>query len=631
MAISSDAYYLLTPCCDQENSFQLFWDESAPSLPNGVYQYLGEDTNELIFQQCYTITFVQEAPSETEGTLVPSSFENLNEENCDSAFEAEKCFCLDSVKVVNCFDETLGFDFVPQEGTELNLDDVISLDLMVGDPIVLGDDNLCVDTFGIFHPQINPGAVDPTFFSGTAVKQLNLYNGKPYYLFTLTEDDHGVPGLVLTYYFIWNSSLSRWEVWPNFNIFTGPSNPECNNLPFMALVPGTFEPPDTNCSDPIASAGLGCVYASVGNTTECDTYVSGIREVAFCEEEVTIGDFINCWKVIAFTATKPTHPTISVTQEHDDCEDCIESKNEPPCIKLTDCRTGTEILLTSTEVLESYIGQTITVDIDGTRFCYLVEISEDCPEEATLLVGEILDSHINCAECIANCLELINCETDEVLYYLKTDNLIPYINQIIQVEINGSLVCYTVRCGEDCPQVLSEFTEEILDSFVNCKDCLPPVRDFEPTVRAVMPGYTTGLCDPDKVEKIKCTYGELMYQHGMSRKYMIKYCCQAEEWLWTMRHEKIKLYLTELSNPTPDSCNPVCRQYQYRFEVSEGGSITYTDCDGNEEQITVTANTEESQFFDFCALDYPGVIINLVSSEFPIGNAFTIQPVNDCQ
>lgn len=552
MPISELFHYRLTPCCNPEQSFLMFWNDDNPFLQEGVYLYVSIDTENLKFNECYVVEIIQGSISGSLETLIESNFE-FKAKDCEEAFETEACFCTDSVKVVNCFDETLGFDFVPEEGTELNLDDIISLDLIAGDPIILGDENLCVDSFGIIHPQINPGAINPTFFSGTAVKQLNLYNGKPYYLFALTEDDHGVPGLALTYYFIWNSALSRWEVWPNFNIFTGPSNSECNNLPFMALVPGTFAPPETNCSDPITTGGQDCIYTSIGNTTECDTYVTGIREVTFCEEEVTIDDFINCWRVIAFTATKPTHPTLAITEEHNDCEECLEAKNEPPCIKATDCLTGSVIYLSTAETFLDYVGKIIQVELGNLIICYSIELSDICPEEPAALAGTIVDCFSKCEDCLpkCRCTRAINgASVAKRLRYIDCNNQEQETSEIVGSGKTSLKYCVLSWIDEDVTEIIE---------FGNCVDNECP--EIPRPKRVVTPGYNTPICTPEHYERIVCRYAENKYREVMEERFGIANCCPDESLPNDIKYELIHLQMLLdpdyecMSDPNPCDCH----------------------------------------------------------------------------
>jgi len=462
--------------------------------------------------------------------------------------ETIECINPTSIAVVNCFDEELSFDFVPTEGAELNLGNVVSLDLNVGDPIVIADNNLCINDFTITHPEVNNG--NPiTIINVIAFEQVDLWNGRPYYLLTLTETEHGVPFLILNYYFLWSISDNRWEMWPEFNLIDGPSNsnPGCENVPYMVLGPGSLAPPSTECiGDPIASD-----FCSWGTVADCEIKVAGTREQRFCQDEIIIGDFVNCWQVVGFVETNLTQPTLSVTDEHNNCEDCLP-----------------------------------------------------------------------------RCLEFINCETQESIFYLQTEILLPYINQVIQIEIDGVIVCYRIRCAEDCLSGLPEFTQEILNSFVECVDCLPVVVDLTPRARAVLPGYSTGECDPELVEKAFCAHADYLHQEVMSKRFKIKTCCAKDESEVLINYNLIKYKLLQSASPTPNECEPLCVSYVATIQLGFTATISYVDCLGVETVIEIDA-TQSVQVSSFCGLDNAPPILN-VFQDGSLVNTYTIPFGEEC-
>jgi len=259
----------------------------------------------------------------------------------------------------------------------------------------------------------------------------------------------------------------------------------------------------------------------------------------------------------------------------------------------------------------------------------------DCPTDIVFDYENGFITDAITTECIAplECFLLINCSKGEELIY-SGSVLNEYIDKVIQVNIDGVIKCFSVQQTQ-CPEESSAlvFNHIILDCFdINeCLLCLPkPEPIKKPKLRYVQPGYTTALCDPDKVEKIKCTFADLMYQQAMSRRFNIKFCCPKDLGVWQLRHEKINLDLIKYLNPTPDPCNPICKTYAYQFEANQTGNIVYTNCD-NISIVTEVAESNEPQRFDFCALDYPGVTINITNSLGVVVDTFTIQPIeNEC-
>lgn len=458
-------------------------------------------------------------------------------------------------EIVNCDDNTLTFSFIPEPGVVIELGDVLSLDLNAGDPIVIGDNNLCIGTFTFIHPDVAGGA--PFTISGlTAVRQVNLYNGQPYYVVTITELQHGIQGLILNYYFVWNNS--RWEVWNAFNIITGPSNTLCNaNFPLAALVPGVANP-GTGCPEPLDEPFQICAYTTnpsdLGfDTSDCESYISSIRDVSYCIEPVFIGDFINCWLVVHDTQANPEFPVLAVTEFFDNCDECLTTKNIPPCIQATNCITGTVLYLTSTPLLESYIGSVIKVEFDNLEICYAISSTEICPPEITLLPGIIIDCYSECIDCLpkCTCTRARNKSPEPIrLIYVDCDN-----EEQETVEIVGAGKLSKKYC------VQSWKSEDI--EIITFGDC---INDLCPEIplpkRVVTPGYNTPICTPAQYERIVCRYAEIKYKETLTKRYGIEDCCDDESLVNDIKYELIHLQM--LNDPdyvcveNPKSCPSRC-------------------------------------------------------------------------
>jgi hypothetical protein len=541
MAISLTEYYQLTLCCDPTYIINLYWEDSQPQVNPGVYTYKGESTQDLIFDQCYFVDIIQGTPSEGLNTFDPAAFEAQISQNCEDAIESGECGCLNSYKVINCVDQELGFDFVPSEGSGINIGDVISLNLNAGDVISIGNDDLCISSFRIVHPDINGGVAQS--FNGTAIKQLNLWNGKNYYKITLTETDHGVIGLELNYYFVWSGV--RWEVWNNFDLGLGPSNLECEqNLPLAALTGGI----ECINEEPISTATCDYCVATecIGyNSQLCDSYIVSIRTVEFCAQDIIIQDFINCWQVIANIVTTPQHPTLSITENFIDCEECLTEKNQPPCIKATDCATGTVLYLTSTIVLENYIGKVIKVEIGTLEKCYLIEVSDICPEEPTTLPGIIVDCFSKCEDCVPKCVctRVRNNSTEpRRLVYIDCNNQEQETSEVVGVGKLSKKYCVYRWISEEV---------EVIE-FGNCVDNECP--EVPRPQKFVTPGYDTPICTPAHYERIVCKYSDGWYKKMLEERYGIADCCPNDHFQNNIKYELIHL---QMLNDPDYECTPV--------------------------------------------------------------------------
>jgi hypothetical protein len=329
-----------------------------------------------------------------------------------------------------------------------------------------------------------------------------------------------------------------------------------------------------------------------------------------------------------------------INTTNDVCPDCNEPISVKDCYYVENCFDASihfyaiisnpdQIGLGNTYSLDLSNVQDLPIDFND---CWNITSSELCDE--TFPVIEITAVYESCEDCsileVPPCFLLIDCYTGESLVY-SGDVLNQYINRVIQVNIEGVIRCFTVQtapCTEESLELV--FEHIILDCFdINeCLLCLPkPEPIKKPKLRYVQPGYTTALCDPDKVEKIKCTFADLMYQQAMSRRFNIKFCCPKDLGVWQLRHEKINLDLTKFINPTPDPCNPICKTYAFEFAAGVSGNISYLNCSSDDVTVNVL-DSNVAQRFEFCALDYPGVTIGIANSLGVVVDTFTIQPVD---
>jgi hypothetical protein len=162
-------------------------------------------------------------------------------------------------------------------------------------------------------------------------------------------------------------------------------------------------------------------------------------------------------------------------------------------------------------------------------------------------------------------------------------------------------VCRYVNPPQDLDIDLLEIA--IYKCFETCEDCLPaPLPPEVPCPRPVDPGYNTGLCDPNIVEDILCSFSEMMYQQMMSKRYKIDYCCLPDEENLIIKHEKIKMKLRESESLAPDPCDPQCLDYGIDILESESAITTYLNCDGEESEI-ITLPGAGPINVNFCALN----------------------------
>jgi len=204
------------------------------------------------------------------------------------------------------------------------------------------------------------------------------------------------------------------------------------------------------------------------------------------------------------------------------------------------------------------------------------------------------------------CFELTDCAGILNPIYTQSDlssqdGMVVTLADDTNHEIEG---CWFVTATTiSCPDTVEV---EVYRCYDDCADCLPP--DPEPRIpcpRPVDPGYDTGNCDPDVVEKAKCTFAEMKYQQMISKRYAIEYCCQPDEMAVIIEKEKVDLLLLKGNDPTPDLCNPECFSYEIEIDPADSAVTTYVDC-FDVEQVILTAVGENGllpTIVGFCALN----------------------------
>ena len=204
-----------------------------------------------------------------------------------------------------------------------------------------------------------------------------------------------------------------------------------------------------------------------------------------------------------------------------------------------------------------------------------------------------------------------------------------YIGQVITLadetnhEIEG---CWIVSESFNCVGTIDVAIYKCHDT---CEDCLPtPLPPQIPCPRPVDPGYDTGLCDSDIVEKAKCSFAEVMYQKMMAIRFAIKYCCMSDEQSVIMSYEKINMKLMESKNPTPDPCNPKCLDYNVTIPAGDSGVTTYLNCDDEASEIITVIGTTATTV-TFCGLDSQPPVTVMTHPDTTI-DTYVLEPNGDC-
>tara|TARA_R110000868_G_scaffold5681_6_gene33625 strand:- start:20436 stop:22163 length:1728 start_codon:yes stop_codon:yes gene_type:complete len=225
------------------------------------------------------------------------------------------------------------------------------------------------------------------------------------------------------------------------------------------------------------------------------------------------------------------------------------------------------------------------------------------------------------------CFELTDCAGIALPIFTQTnlteqDGLVITLADETNHEIEG---CWLVTATDiTCPDTVSV---AVYKCYEDCEDCLPcPEPIKEPQPRLIDPGYVTGICDPEIVEKIKCSFSDIIYKRMMSIRYMIQYCCPKDNYQIMIDYEILKLNLITSPNPTPDPCDPICSTYELTIDSLDSAITTYIDCDGEAQTLITLVGTT---FIRLCALDTTPPI-SIVTHPDTLTDVYILEPQEEC-
>ena len=456
----------------------------------------------------------------------------------------------------NCVDGTLIFDISTPDSFDL-----IAFGSLGTEVLSWTSNTLCLNAVHVDLSSEYPAGTWGFYNDITCEITSFLWAGSTVFKFEITETQHSIPGLILDYYIIYNGATNEWEIWEAFDPFLGPSCPTCCDgvdRPYLII----------NSSSPVTDIPGGVIWSStLSDPLICDELnpLRGVRDSFFCESPFT-KSFIDCWKFLPFEEGIPVlNPDASILIQnaditfYEDCPDCLEIENDPPCIKLTDCITGVETIISFSETLESYIGKVIKLSIsfNGTfiEACYTVSYSDICPEEPTLLPGTFINCFETCETCLPKCIctrALNSGTTTKQLSYIDCEGELQETTENVAPGKYSLKYCITQWADIDVQDTL-EFGECVNDE---CPEVIQPKK-------VIAPGYDTPICTPFYYEKVVCKYSQLKYVETVSTRYGLNLKCDDEDSIIAII--KFKLlemqilndpeYTCEINNCNNNSCN----------------------------------------------------------------------------
>ena len=246
--------------------------------------------------------------------------------------------------------------------------------------------------------------------------------------------------------------------------------------------------------------------------------------------------------------------------------------------KLTRCDNG-DVLYFSTD-LSQYLGQYVASVKDP--YCMFVEFVEEVPDGESLDVITVAYCSTTCEECLKKYYALTDCSGRYPTLYSYDTRLADEVGNIIRVPYYQNS-CFSVTELAASDADIREASVPFIDfasSYSNCLDCQP--QESTPVVEAL------NVCDPEKAEKIKCRYVDLVYQQVLSKRFGVKFCCPGDLVGATISNELMDIQL--LQDPDPEFPEPVveycclqipspCQQFQNNCqECLETNPATSEEC-----------------------------------------------------
>lgn len=205
---------------------------------------------------------------------------------------------------------------------------------------------------------------------------------------------------------------------------------------------------------------------------------------------------------------------------------------------------------------ESALDLDMIYKLEGSDKCWSIEVSVDCPpnDETTA----VTESFFNCPACLGVCYDLVDCLGEEETIRVDND-LSALIGQVVKISSCAD-ICWQVNVADDCAGTT---TVTLQGNYTDCETCLPEDPEepvLTPTPRMVYPEPESDFCDINYIEKVSCNFSDAVYQHIISRRYGIKFCCPTDLRKWMIKFELMQL--NELHDPNfcpvaeDDCCSP---------------------------------------------------------------------------
>ncbi len=245
---------------------------------------------------------------------------------------------------------------------------------------------------------------------------------------------------------------------------------------------------------------------------------------------------------------------------------------------IKDCLSGsTEVINSGATDLSLYIGKVIRAVIGGGSTPACIEIIEETAQDVPEIAVQFQECFSSCEECLTPSYELQDCSGRYGSIYSLDVNLQQHVGKIVRVPYFED-TCFEVISVPYSKSNRYYRRTEISGSYEDCESCkLKIFTDNQ---------YAPLTCDPSKMEQIKCTFSDLIWEKIISRRFAIDFCCPVDAVKYTVKNEITNIDL--MNDPTPplpepevhpccilppNNCNPTpCRSCNTQTQENQ-------DCD----------------------------------------------------
>ena len=181
--------------------------------------------------------------------------------------------------------------------------------------------------------------------------------------------------------------------------------------------------------------------------------------------------------------------------------------------------------------------------LKGSKF-ESFEVEPVCTPPPTTDVN-LLTCFNTCEDCNKPFYKLTDCKNFYPPIYTTDTRLEDHISNIIKIPYY-QYSCFNIEKIPFQPGTLATQYVDFSNAYTNCDAC--EQQDYSE------PNFDTCGCPAEKVEKVACTFVDLMYQQMMARRLGIEFCCPIEKEITIIRLRKLENQL--LCTETPDFPEP---------------------------------------------------------------------------